>query len=59
MTIAFVYPGQGSQVIGMAKDLYDNFRIIRDLYDRISEEIKLDLKSLIFSGSDTNLNKVE
>jgi [acyl-carrier-protein] S-malonyltransferase len=56
---ALLFPGQGSQSIGMGKDLYDNFRLVKDLYDRISEEIKLDLKSIIFSGNETDLNKTE
>lgn len=50
MKIAFVYPGQGSQVVGMAKDLYDNFSVAKETLDTASEVLKQDLKTIMFDG---------
>jgi len=45
MTIAFVYPGQGSQIIGMAKDLYENFAVAKNVLDAVCDVLKQDLKT--------------
>ena len=50
MNIAFVYPGQGSQVIGMAKDLYENFNVAADVLEEICTVLNQDLKTLMFEG---------
>jgi [acyl-carrier-protein] S-malonyltransferase len=34
--IALVFPGQGSQYVGMGKDLYDEYKLVRDIYDKAS-----------------------
>lgn len=59
MTIAFVYPGQGSQVVGMAKDLYDNFSVAKDVLDRVCATLKQDLKTLMFDGPTDELTLTE
>lgn len=59
MTIAFVYPGQGSQVVGMAKDLYDNFSVAKDVLDRVCITLKQDLKTLMFEGPAEELTLTE
>lgn len=59
MTIAFVYPGQGSQVIGMAKDLYDNFNVAKDVLDTVCSVLKQDLKKLMFEGPIEELTLTE
>ncbi len=59
MTIAFVYPGQGSQVVGMAKDLYDNFNVAKNVLDRVCTTLNQDLKTLMFEGPAEELTLTE
>lgn len=46
--IAFIYPGQGAQKAGMGKDFYENSPLARDIYDRASECLELDMRALCF-----------
>ena len=50
--IAFIYPGQGAQKTGMGKDFYENSPLARDIYDRASECLKLDMRALCFEEND-------
>ena len=50
--IAFIYPGQGAQKAGMGKDFYENSPLARDIYDRASECIELDMRALCFEEND-------
>lgn len=50
--IAFLFPGQGSQYIGMAKDFYDSFAVCRDVFDRAIDAAGLDVRSLCFEEND-------
>lgn len=54
-----LFPGQGSQHIGMAKDLYDQFPIVRALFEEASDAIHLSLKKLCFDGSESELTLTE
>ncbi|MFA8341450.1 MAG: ACP S-malonyltransferase [Rhodothermaceae bacterium] len=47
---AFVFPGQGSQFVGMAKDLYENSEIAKELIDKANEAIGADLSKIMFEG---------
>ena len=40
MKIGFLFPGQGSQTVGMGKDLYENYEIVREIYDKAEEITK-------------------
>ncbi len=56
---AFVFPGQGSQFIGMGKDLYENFDIAKQVFDEVDNALDQKLSSLIFDGDAAELNMTE
>ncbi len=50
--IAFVFPGQGAQVFGMGKDFYENNALSRQIFDRASEILNIDMTKLCFEEND-------
>ncbi len=56
--IAFMFPGQGAQTAGMGKDFYEHSEIARNIIDRSSGLLKLDMKSLCFEENE-NLHQTE
>ena len=48
---AFVFPGQGSQKIGMGRDLAETFPAARDVFNEIDDALGEKLSTLIFEGS--------
>ena len=54
---ALVFPGQGSQRIGMGKDLYTNFAVAKEVFDKVDEALSFKLSSLMFDGDIEELNK--
>lgn len=50
--IAFIYPGQGAQKAGMGADFYENSALAKEIFDKASESLDLDLKTLCFEEND-------
>jgi [acyl-carrier-protein] S-malonyltransferase len=48
--IAFIFPGQASQFVGMGKDLYDNSPIAKEYYDKANDILGFDIKKVSFDG---------
>lgn len=59
MKRAFLFPGQGSQMVGMAKDFYDNFSAARDVFNEVDETLGEDLTKIIFEGPQDLLTVTE
>ena len=48
--LAMIFPGQGSQSVGMMADLYDNHQIVRDTFAEASDALAFDLWAMIKDG---------
>ena len=59
MTLAFVFPGQGSQSVGMGADLYDNFPRAREVFDAVDEALGQKLFALMREGPEDQLTLTE
>lgn len=59
MKTAFVFPGQGSQSIGMGRDLFDNFSAARQVFQEVDEALNEKLSTLMFEGDAAELTKTE
>ena len=59
MKRAFLFPGQGAQVVGMGKDIYEKYEEARKIYDKANEITKMDVKKICFEEPEEELNKTE
>lgn len=57
--VAFVFPGQGAQYVGMGKDFFDNFSSARSIFEEASDKISIDMEKLCFEDPKNELIKTE
>ncbi|HQU83047.1 MAG TPA: ACP S-malonyltransferase [Pyrinomonadaceae bacterium] len=53
--LAYIFPGQGSQAVGMGKDLYDNFAVSREVFEEANDALCFSLSELCFNGTAEDL----
>ena len=56
-SLVFLYPGQGSQYVGMAKDLYRSYPSAKELFKQADRFLGFSLSDLCFNGPEDELNK--
>ncbi len=59
MKTAFLFPGQGAQVIGMGKDICEKYEEANKIYEQASKILKMDIKKMCFEGTEEELNKTQ
>ena len=59
MKRAFLFPGQGAQIVGMGKDIYEKYDEAKKIYDEASKISGIDVRKLCFEGPEEDLNKTE
>ena len=56
--VAFIFPGQGSQTVGMGKNFFENSDIAKDMISKVSDRLGIDFEKLLFEENE-NLGKTE
>lgn len=59
MKTAFIFPGQGSQYVGMGSDLYEDNESIRKIFDEAEEILEFPLRKICFEGPEEELKKTK
>src|SRR4051794_25045403 len=59
MPIAYIFPGQGSQSVGMGKDLADNFAAAREVFEAADDALGFSLSDMCFWGDEADLHLTE
>ena len=59
MKIGFVFSGQGSQFIGMGKDLYESYEVVRDVYKKAEKILGINIAKLTFESTEEELSQTK
>lgn len=59
MTIGFLFPGQGTQKVGMGKDIYEKYDEAKKVYDEVKELTNIDIAKISFEGPEEVLNETK
>ena len=59
MSVAFTFPGQGSQRVGMGKELADNFATAREVFQEVNDALDQDLTAIMWDGPESDLTLTE
>lgn len=59
MKIGFLFPGQGSQSVGMGKDIYEEYEVARNIYKKVEELTGIDIAKISFEGAEETLNETK
>lgn len=57
--VAYIFPGQGSQAVGMGKELYESYPEAKEIFDKANGILKFDLKKLCFEGPTEDLTTTD
>ena len=56
---ALLFPGQGSQTVGMGKEFYDNFSIVKQIFKKADEKLNFPISKIIINGPEEELQLTE
>src|ERR1039457_3275365 len=59
MKKAYIYPGQGSQYVGMGKELYESSSLTKDLFEKANTILGFRITDIMFNGTDEDLKQTK
>jgi [acyl-carrier-protein] S-malonyltransferase len=57
--VAFLFPGQGAQYVGMGKEFHDHFHVAREIFEEAEDSLHLSISDLCFEGPEETLRQTE